>query len=59
VGTSNASIGNIAFYQKCGFRMERVRKDYFWYDRSGRVENWIGVRDFGVEMGDVKKPRRA
>jgi ribosomal protein S18 acetylase RimI-like enzyme len=44
VGASNASIGNIAFYQKCGFRMERVRKDYFWYDRSGRVENGIAVR---------------
>jgi ribosomal protein S18 acetylase RimI-like enzyme len=48
VGTSNASIGNIAFYQKCGFRMERVRKDYFWYDRTGRVENGIEVRDLLV-----------
>ena len=48
VGTSNASIGNIAFYQKCRFRMERVRKDYFWYDRSGRVENGIEVTDLLV-----------
>src|SRR5436190_275761 len=25
VGTANSSIGNIVFYQKCGFRMHEVR----------------------------------
>src|SRR5215208_5215758 len=34
VGTANASIDNVAFYQKCGFRMDHVRKDYFWYYRA-------------------------
>ena len=48
VGTANASIGNIAFYQKCGFRMERVRKDYFWYHRTPVVEHGIVVRDLLV-----------
>lgn len=30
-GTANASLPNIAFYQKCGFRMFEVRRDYFDY----------------------------
>jgi GNAT superfamily N-acetyltransferase len=33
VGTANSSIGNIAFYQKCGLRMDHVRHDYFRYER--------------------------
>jgi GNAT superfamily N-acetyltransferase len=53
VGTSNASLGNIAFYQKCGFRMDRVRRDYFWYDRTPRVENGIPVRDLLVFRLDL------
>jgi GNAT superfamily N-acetyltransferase len=45
VGTANASIGNIAFYQKCGFRMDHVRHDYFWYYRKPVYENDIQIRD--------------
>ena len=52
VGTANASIGNIAFYQKCGFRMHQVKRDYFSYyaDYYGSVqeENGIVVRDMIV-----------
>jgi GNAT superfamily N-acetyltransferase len=48
VGTSNASIGNILFYQKCGFRIDHVRADYFWYYRKPRYENGIRVRDLLV-----------
>jgi GNAT superfamily N-acetyltransferase len=48
VGTANASVGNIAFYQKCGFRMHHVRADYFWYERTPRYENGIRVRDLLV-----------
>ena len=34
VGTANSSIENIAFYQKVGFRMEKVEKDFFCsYDK--------------------------
>ena len=53
VGTGNASIGNIAFYQKCGFRMARVRQDYFWYYDEPQVENGIVVRDLLVFRYDL------
>jgi len=48
VGTANSSIGNIAFYQKCGFRMDHIRKDYFWYHREPVFENGIRVQDMVV-----------
>ncbi|HKG95351.1 MAG TPA: GNAT family N-acetyltransferase [Gemmatimonadaceae bacterium] len=64
VGTRNASIGNIAFYQKCGFRMDHVRADYFWYYREPVYEHGIRVRDLLVfrcdlaEDGDASSSRR-
>ena len=48
VGTPNASLDNIAFYQKCGFRMHHVRQDYFWYERTPRFEHGIRIRDLLV-----------
>jgi len=48
VGTANSSIGNIAFYQKIGFRMDHVRKDYFWYYREPIYEDGIQIRDMLV-----------
>jgi GNAT superfamily N-acetyltransferase len=57
VGTANASIGNIAFYQKCGFRMDHIRKDYFWYYREPHYENSIQIRDmlvFQYDLTDAK-----
>lgn len=48
VGTANSSIPNIAFYQKCGLRMDHVRQDYFWYYRGKHYENGIQVRDMLV-----------
>lgn len=48
VGTANASIGNLAFYQKCGFRFNHVRQDYFRYHRTPLFENGIEVRDLVV-----------
>lgn len=45
VGTANSSIGNIAFYQKCGLRMDHVRKDYFGYYREPVYEDGIQIRD--------------
>jgi ribosomal protein S18 acetylase RimI-like enzyme len=48
VGTSNAGIGQIAFYQKAGFRLWRVERDYFTpqkgYDPNER-ENGLPHRD--------------
>jgi GNAT superfamily N-acetyltransferase len=48
VGTANSSIDNIAFYQKTGFRMDHVRKDYFQYYREPIYENGIQIRDMLV-----------
>ena len=55
VGTANSSIDNIIFYQRCGFRMDHVRKDYFWYYRDPVVESGLRVRDmlvFRYEIGN-------
>ena len=48
VGTSNASLSQIAFYQKCGFRLDSVRRDYFDYLSSPVYENGIQIRDMLV-----------
>ena len=34
VGTSNAGIGQIAFYQKAGFRLWRIERDYFTREKG-------------------------
>ena len=48
VGTSNAGIGQFAFYQKAGFRFWRIERDFFTpargYDPDAR-ENGIAHRD--------------
>ncbi|MBZ0294028.1 MAG: GNAT family N-acetyltransferase [Anaerolineae bacterium] len=48
VGTANAGIDQIAFYQKCGFRMDSVRKDYFDYFAAPVYENGILIQDMLV-----------
>jgi len=53
VGTANASIGNIAFYQKVGFRMDHVRRDYFRYYRAPVYENGIQIRDMLVFRAEL------
>jgi GNAT superfamily N-acetyltransferase len=53
VGTANSSMGNIVFYQKCGFRMDHVRKDYFWHHREREMENGIWIRDMLVFSYDL------
>ena len=64
VGTPNSSTGNMAFYQRCGFRFQGIRRDYFSYYRDyyggPRVENGIEVRDLvmfrrEIETSDVKR----
>jgi ribosomal protein S18 acetylase RimI-like enzyme len=48
VGTSNAGVGEIAYYQKVGFRLARIERDYFnearGYDGTAS-ENGIVHRD--------------
>jgi N-acetylglutamate synthase-like GNAT family acetyltransferase len=53
VGTANSSIDNIAFYQKCGFRMDQIRKDYFSYYGEPHYEDGIQVRDMLVFRYDL------
>jgi GNAT superfamily N-acetyltransferase len=53
VGTGNSSLGTIAFYQKCGMRMDHVRPDYFRYYRSPVYEHGIQKRDLLVFRLDL------
>lgn len=48
VGTGSTSLENIAFYQKCGFRMLAVRRDYFDYIQPPIMEHGILLRDMLV-----------
>ena len=46
VGTGNSSIGPLTLYQKCGFRMVRVDRDFFTKNYSESIyENGIQCRD--------------
>jgi ribosomal protein S18 acetylase RimI-like enzyme len=48
VGTSNAGIGEIAFYQKVGFRLWRIERDYFTPERGydpKKLESGLVHRD--------------
>jgi ribosomal protein S18 acetylase RimI-like enzyme len=54
VGTSDCSLGTIAFYRKVGFRFAGVRKGYFDDYPAVVVENGIRARDmvmFEMELG--------
>jgi ribosomal protein S18 acetylase RimI-like enzyme len=46
VGTANCSLDNIAFYQKCGFRMHSVKRDHFDYIQPP-------LREYGIRMRDM------
>lgn len=48
VGTANSSIDNIAFYQKSGFRMETIKKDFFSHYPVQIYENGIRAIDMIV-----------
>ncbi len=54
VGTANAAIDNIAFYQKCGFRLFEIRRDYFAYIQPPMAENGIVLRDMIVLRYDLE-----
>lgn len=46
VGTGNSSIGQLALYQKCGFRIVGVDRDFFVRHYTGEIiENGIPCRD--------------
>lgn len=48
VGTANAALENIAFYQKCGFRMYKIKRDFFAYIQPPVFEHGIQLRDMLV-----------
>jgi len=48
VGTSSIAIDNILFYQKCGFRMSHVRRNYF-----DEVYPEINVEWRGIKLHDM------
>lgn len=45
VGTGNSSIGQLAFYQKCGFRIVGIDMDFFIHYEEEIIENGIKCRD--------------
>ncbi|WP_400245366.1 GNAT family N-acetyltransferase [Niallia sp. JL1B1071] len=46
VGTGNSSIGQLALYQKCGFRINRIDKDFFLKNYEEEIyENGIQCVD--------------
>lgn len=48
LGTGNSGIGQIAFYQKAGFRLWKIERDFFSPERGypdGLEENGIPLRD--------------
>ncbi|OMP68318.1 GNAT family N-acetyltransferase [Domibacillus epiphyticus] len=46
VGTGNSSLGQLALYQKCGFRITGVDRDFFIKHYSEEIfENGIQCRD--------------
>ncbi|WP_188392313.1 GNAT family N-acetyltransferase [Compostibacillus humi] len=46
VGTGNSSIGQLAFYQKCGFRITSIDYDFFTRHYEEKIyENGIWCRD--------------
>ena len=53
VGTSGTSAANIIFYQKCGFRIDHIRHDYFWYYEEPVYEHDLVVRDMIVFRHDL------
>lgn len=53
VGTANSALDNIAFYQKCGFRMHAVKRGYFAYIQPLVWEHGIAMRDMIVFRYDL------
>ena len=54
VGTGNSSIGQLAFYQKAGFRMARIAKNFFTLNYDEPIfENGIQCRDMVIFTLDL------
>ncbi|WP_248736981.1 GNAT family N-acetyltransferase [Neobacillus rhizosphaerae] len=53
VGTANSSIDNLAFYQKLGFRMVEIKKDFFKNYPEPIFENGIRALDMVMFEKDL------
>jgi ribosomal protein S18 acetylase RimI-like enzyme len=56
VGTANSSLDNISFYQRCGFRMDHVRRDHLAYVQPPVVERGIRMWDMLVLRHPLTTP---
>lgn len=54
VGTDNTAFETIAFYQKCGFRMDHVRRDFFHYIQPPIIRDGIPLCDMLVLRYEVR-----
>jgi GNAT superfamily N-acetyltransferase len=48
VGTASSGVRQLAFYQRCGFRLARVERDFFTVEKgypADLAENGIPIRD--------------
>lgn len=55
VGTANSSIANLAFYQKVGFRMASIKKDFFKNYPNPIYENGIRALDMVMFQKDLRE----
>lgn len=58
VGTGNSGIGQLAYYQKAGFRLWKIERDFFSHERGyadDLKENGIPLRDM-VWMDQALQP---
>ncbi|MAT94221.1 MAG: GNAT family N-acetyltransferase [Halioglobus sp.] len=53
VGTGNSSLAQLALYQKCGFRMHGIERDFFRAYPEPIVENGIRCLDMVVLMAEL------
>lgn len=53
VGTANSSIANLTFYQKAGFRMTGIRRDFFANYPEPIIENGIRALDMVLFERDL------
>ncbi|PLS17250.1 GNAT family N-acetyltransferase [Bacillus sp. M6-12] len=56
VGTANSSIDNLAFYQKAGFRMYEIKKDFFKKYPQPIYENGIRALDMLMFYKELQVP---
>lgn len=53
VGTGNSSLGQLALYQKCGFRIQSIKTDFFLSYPEPIFENGIQCLDMVVLEVDL------